>query len=100
MLLLPAIAGAAPQWRELTSEHFVVRTELSKADGETLIQTLEESRAAMLTMVWGGGPGPAARTSVIALGSEREMSGLISSIGPSLPPFRMRGRCPFRPQTS
>jgi hypothetical protein len=70
--LCPARGG--PSWRELTSEHFDVRTDLDLETAIEAIHTLEEARTAMLDTVWGGAAGPPGRMAVIILGSLRELS--------------------------
>jgi len=67
-------AEAAPTWSQLTSDHFVMRTDLDAAEAEETIRKLEETRAAMLAMVWGGAAGPPGRAPVIAFRTERELS--------------------------
>lgn len=62
----PCPGRGGPTWRELTSEHFVVRSDLELDEVVEIVKTMEETRAAMLTW-WGGRPGPVERTPVIAL---------------------------------
>jgi hypothetical protein len=64
----PCPARGGPAWRELTSEHFVVRSDLEPDEVVEVVRTLEEIRAAMLTM-WVGLLEPIGRTPVIALSS-------------------------------
>lgn len=50
---LPACpAHGGPAWTELTSDHFRVRTDLDAPDATEAVRTLEETRAAMLALVW------------------------------------------------
>lgn len=67
----PCPGRGGPAWRELTSEHFVVRSDLELDEVIEVVKTLEENRTAMLAW-WGGRPGPVERTPVIAL-SRREL---------------------------
>jgi hypothetical protein len=70
--LRPEVGRAERAWTELTSAHFVVRTDLPPAEARELVQTLEDARAAMLAMVWGGQAGPPTRLTVVALASATE----------------------------
>jgi hypothetical protein len=71
---LPACpAHGGPAWREVISEHFVVRTDLAPDDATRITRVLEESRAAMLATVWSNRPGPPGRIPVIALASPGEL---------------------------
>lgn len=63
-------------WLELTGEHFVLRTDLSRVDANSLLRTLEESRQAMLAVIWAGQPGPPGRTVVICPQSPNEVERL------------------------
>jgi hypothetical protein len=67
-------AAAESAWREITSEHFMVRTDLDTATSGELVATLEETRTALLTMLWGRAPGPPGRLQVIAFASDKELS--------------------------
>lgn len=58
VILGPRVASAERGWAQLTSEHFVLKTELPPSEADALLHVLEEARAAMLTMVWGSAPGP------------------------------------------
>jgi hypothetical protein len=72
--LPPCPAQGGPAWQELTSDHFVVRTDLDAADGQEVVRRLEETRAAMLVAVWPEAPGPPDRSAVIALRYPAELS--------------------------
>jgi hypothetical protein len=70
---LPCPARGGPPWRELTSDHFRLRTDLDPADAEQTVRALEESRAVMLAVVWPGSPQPPNRTDVIVLRSTLDL---------------------------
>jgi len=67
-------AAVESAWREITSEHLVVRTDLDAATAGELVATLEETRTALLAMLWGRAPGPPGRLQVIAFASGKELS--------------------------
>ncbi len=70
----PCPAKGGPAWIELTSQHFAVRTDLSESEARETVQRLEETRAAMLALVWTGAPEPPIRTEAIVLRSIREFA--------------------------
>jgi hypothetical protein len=80
-----------PAWTELTSAHFVVRTDLRTTDAEDLVRALEETRASLLTVVWPKAPDPPGRTEVIAFESDRELSAYVPTFTRGMrvhaPPF-------------
>ncbi len=90
---LPACpARGGPAWTELTTEHFVVRTDLPDDAAREVIRELEETWAAMLAAVWPDAPGPPDRTQVIALASTSELSsftgaGIIGGLSVHKSPF-------------
>jgi len=101
--LMVLVAGAAcatlppcpdhggPVWRELTSAHFVLRSDLPPSDATEVLRTLEETRAGMLAAVWPGDPGPPGRIQAIALSSQRELAvytgPLVAGVHLRHPPF-------------
>lgn len=66
----PAKGGTT--WLELETPHFTLRTNLSAADADALMRTLEETRAALLAAVWPNAPDPPGRTRVVAADSVKE----------------------------
>jgi hypothetical protein len=67
-------ARGGPAWRQLSSAHFTLRTDLEPHHAEEVIRTLEETRAAMLVALWPAAPGPPDRTQAIALASPSELA--------------------------
>src|SRR5690349_6016392 len=61
------------RWRELKTEHFVLRTDLGAADARRVAVELEEVRAALLAAGWHSNIEKAGRTQVIALADGREL---------------------------
>ena len=56
---LPACpAKGGPIWREATTAHFRLRSDLDEGDARETIRRLEEIRASMLAMVWPGAAFP------------------------------------------
>jgi hypothetical protein len=72
--LPPCPAKGGPAWRELTSDHFVLRTDLSPREALETIRTLEDTRAAMLAGMWAGLVEPPGKSTAIALASLEETS--------------------------
>jgi len=78
-LLLAAACAHGPQpiepamWRELQTEHFVLRTDLPSADARRVAVDLEEVRAALLAAGWHGSNPGRGRTQVIVLESDAEL---------------------------
>jgi len=68
--LCPAKGG--PVWWELTSDHFVLRTDLKPRAAMETLRTLEDARAGMLAGMWPGVVGPPGRTAAVALASVSE----------------------------
>ena len=60
-------------WRELQTEHFVLRTDLPAEDARRVATDLEEVRAALLAVGWHSSKVRPGRTQVIALADEREL---------------------------
>jgi hypothetical protein len=95
---LPACpAKGGPVWREVTSAHFSLRSDLDEADARETARRLEEVRAAMLALVWPGAPDPAIRTEAVALRSRIEF--LVFARDPHIPPqiWGLRGERPPHP---
>lgn len=65
-------AQGGPAWRELTSEHFTLSTDLSGDDAQVAIRDLEEYRAALLATGWPGSREPDGRLRVVILARERD----------------------------
>lgn len=65
-------AHGGPPWRELASEHFVVRTDLDRSAGVALLHRLERLRAAVLAALFEGAPETPGRVEVVAFRSARE----------------------------
>lgn len=63
--------GGTP-WRELASDHFVVRTDLDAEDALALLHRLERMRAAVLAALFEGAPETPGRVEVVAFRSDRE----------------------------
>jgi hypothetical protein len=72
--LPPCPAKGGPAWHELSTEHFVVRSDLDLDRSLDVLRTLEETRAAMLVGVWNGAAGPTRPIQVVALASRSEFS--------------------------
>jgi hypothetical protein len=80
------------------SEHFRVRTDLDAPAAAETVRSLEETRAAMLSVVWPRAPGPPGRTEVVALRDEREITHYLGRYvagvrveTPNLPPMIVIG---------
>ena len=63
-------AHGGPAWQEITTEHFVVATNLDPAEADAMVRQLENLRRAMGETVFGGEPGPAPPMRVLALRQE------------------------------
>jgi Tfp pilus assembly protein PilF len=95
VLALGAVAGCAtlpacpakggPVWREVTSAHFRLRSDLGEADARETVRRLEEVRAAMLATVWPGAPDPPFRTEVVVVRSRIELMVFVRD--PHVPPL-------------
>jgi hypothetical protein len=70
----PCPARGGPAWSALRSAHFVLRTDLDGDDARTLVRQLEETRAAILAVVWPGSSRPTDSVDVIAFRRRRELS--------------------------
>ncbi|MDC0669195.1 hypothetical protein [Nannocystis radixulma] len=62
-----------PPWTELTSPHFVVRTDLSADAGRSLVVALERSYALLADVGFPYSTRPEGRTQVLVLRSQREL---------------------------
>jgi hypothetical protein len=97
---LPACpAKGGPAWRELTSAHFRVRSDLDQEDARETVRRLEEIRASMLATLWPGAPDPPNRTEVIVLRSRIEF--MVFARDPQVPPvlWGLRSERPPLPPT-
>ncbi|HEY8923580.1 MAG TPA: DUF1570 domain-containing protein [Polyangia bacterium] len=90
----PCPAKGGRTWRELTTDHFVLRTDLNEDDALRVVRTLEETRAAMLIGVWSNLRIESEVTPVFALDSRSELasytgplSGAKHQSTPPFPPF-------------
>jgi hypothetical protein len=72
--LPPCPAQGGPDWWLATSAHFRLQTDLEEAQARALAIRLEESRAAMLALWWGGAAGPPGQTRVFALSSRHAIA--------------------------
>src|SRR5262245_41317046 len=60
-------AHGGPAWQEITTDHFVVDTDLETADANAIRRQLENHRSGMTQLVFGGEPAKAPRMRVLAL---------------------------------
>lgn len=65
-------ARGGPEWRELSNEHFVLRTDLPRAEAAALVERLERMRAAVSAALFAGAPAVPGRVEVIAFRSAEE----------------------------
>lgn len=72
-------AKGGPTWRELTSDHFVVRTDIDEADALVVLRRLEDARAAMLAVVWPRAPELPGRIEGFALASRGEVAAYLGT---------------------
>src|SRR5690349_12434351 len=59
--------AGGPAWQEITTEHFVVDTDLAPDDAALIVRQLENLRKVMIEVVFGGEPEPTPRMRVLAL---------------------------------
>jgi hypothetical protein len=59
-------------WSEVTTPNFVIQTDLDGPEARAVSQSLEEMRAALLTVAWTGGNGPPGRMHVVVFSSVKE----------------------------
>jgi tetratricopeptide (TPR) repeat protein len=62
-----------PPWRELRSQHFLLRTDLAPYQAERVSNELETMEATLLALAWPGAAPPPGKVLVIALASEDEL---------------------------
>src|SRR5512133_466955 len=62
-------ARGGPAWHELSSEHFVLRTDLPRDEGAALVGRLERIRAAVAAALFDQAPAVPGRVEVIAFRS-------------------------------
>src|SRR2546422_887822 len=68
----PSPGTSAHSWRELTSDHFLMRTDLSSKAARTLIAQMEFSRAGLVQAVLDGRDERRTRLEVVAFATQRE----------------------------
>src|SRR4051812_36004380 len=78
LVLLVACAHASrstdpANWRELESDHFVVRTDMPAQDAQGAIADLERLRLALLATGWHSNVAAPGKTSVVVLSSSGEL---------------------------
>jgi hypothetical protein len=101
-LRCPARGG--PAWTEITSDHFVVWTDLERAEARRALEDLEWTRAAILGAAWQEGAGPTTRLGLVLLRSEGELRAFTRGEGWVVPdPYQPRlvlsgDSRPFPPQ--
>ena len=72
-----------PDWRELTSDHFVLSTDLPSEDALASIQVLERTRQALLVAAWGNrSSGPKPKVDVVILAHSAALAELAGGGGP------------------
>lgn len=65
-------ARGGPEWRELSNDHFVLRTDLPRAEAAALVERLERMRAAVSAALFSQAPAVPGRVEVIAFRSAEE----------------------------
>jgi hypothetical protein len=68
LVVAPACAGvqrSSAHWREITTPHFRINTDLDSDGAEREAQKLEQTRAALLAVAWPGAKDPPTRTDFI-----------------------------------
>lgn len=84
-------AKGGPPWRELTSDHFVLRTDLQEDAALLALRHLEDARAAMLALVWPRAPELRGRIDAYALASTAEVQAFLGlhfvGVHLRVPPF-------------
>jgi len=73
----PCPAKGGPAWREITSDHFVLRSDLTEPRALAVVKTLEDTRTAILAGVWRGAPTSPERIQAIALSSLIEVAAYV-----------------------
>jgi hypothetical protein len=87
----PAKGGRV--WRELTSDHFVLRSDLSQLEAMAVLRTLEDTRATMIGTMWSERGMSHQRLAAIAMASADEM---VPYMGTSFSALHVHSR-PFPP---
>jgi hypothetical protein len=70
----PGSAKGGRVWRELTSDHFVLRSDLSQWQAIAVLRTLEDTRATMVGTMWSERGMSRERLHAIAMASADEMA--------------------------
>jgi tetratricopeptide (TPR) repeat protein len=70
-LATPDEGGA--DWREMTSEHFIVKTDMPSEEAARVTQLLERTRAALVMGLWPGAASPPGRMEVVLFRSDAEL---------------------------
>jgi hypothetical protein len=63
-------AAGGPAWQEITTEHFIIDTDLDPLEADATVHQLENLRKVMAEMVFGGEPPRGPRARVLALRRE------------------------------
>jgi tetratricopeptide (TPR) repeat protein len=79
-----------PTWREISSAHFAVKTDLPSAEGAEVVQFLERTRTALLASLWPQAASPPGQLDVVLLATEAEygefapptLGAFVAGIGP------------------
>lgn len=66
-------AKGGPPWTEITTRHFVIRTDLDADDADELARQLEEARAVLLAAAWPKAPDPSESISVLSFRNAGEL---------------------------
>jgi hypothetical protein len=64
-------------WLSLRSDHFLLQTDLDEASAREVVQSLEEARSVMLTVVWPDQTGPAERMRVVMFADAGEIDEVV-----------------------
>jgi len=64
--------AGGPTWRELATENFVLRTDLSRDEASTMLLRMERQRAAILSALFDGAVPPPGRVEVVAFRTKEE----------------------------
>lgn len=70
-LKLPSQGG--PRWLQLSSEHFLISTDLGEAEARAQVQTLEDLRAGLVAAAWRGTTFPARQVHVVSFRRPEEL---------------------------
>jgi len=77
----PSAGTSAHSWRELTSDHFVLKTDLSSKAARKLMAQMEFSRAGLVQVLLDGRDERRARLEVVAFATQREYKPFASKHG-------------------